>query len=120
MRLRSLMVIAAALVLSGCDVPGSPTTVRLEEANSSVASDIVFLEMISAREIKLGEKITTPEKLLGNLKAELGDRKPEDVRILIKPNPGVSYEGFVVVLKILQDAGYTRIGIINSELTSEQ
>jgi biopolymer transport protein ExbD len=120
MLLRSLTGLTAALFLSGCDFPGSPVAIRLEEAKSSAASDIVFLEMISAREIRIGEKVTTPDALLTDLKTYLGEREPEDVRILVQPDPSVAYEDVVVVFNTLQDAGYTRIGLIKPESSTEQ
>lgn len=68
--------------------------------------------MVSAHEIRIGEKVATPETLPSELKASLGDRKPGDVRVLIRSNPAIPYEDFMAVLNIVYDAGITRVGII--------
>ncbi|MBP2157607.1 MULTISPECIES: biopolymer transporter ExbD [Asticcacaulis] len=116
MLLRSLTVIAAALLLSGCNSLAIPADKQLE----GTQGDTRLVEMLPDGRMRIGDRLTTPEALVADLRSAMGERKPEDMRILIQSSSDVPYDRFQTVLKILQDAGFTRVGLVTAGLISEQ
>src|SRR5690606_14769113 len=87
------------------------------ENPTEIPKEPTFISIQKTGSVFIGEKQTTPETLVADLRTIIGGSAPEEERIFIRADADVLYGSFMEVMNTLQDNGFFKIGLLGEDIS---
>lgn len=116
-----LAVLAVVALLFLIVIPTKTVTIKIDLPPPITAKPVppakpVFITMEADSRLTIDGAPTTLEALPRDLSARFGDGPKDQQRVMIRAPTNVSYERFMAVLNTLQEHGWYKVGLVNTEL----
>ncbi len=113
-------VMLVLLIIFMVAIPPATTAIKIDMPPPSHADGgkpPVFISVMGPDDYYIGGRKTSKAQLIGDLIAALNSRNPYEERVLVRGDKDVQYNDFVGVLNELQQHGFTRVGLINEDIS---